>query len=265
MPWPAWWPAPTVLIFLSAFYICWRNRKLVSLELQHLRTHIAADLHDDVGASLSQVAIMSEVSSQAESSRAAALQEIACVSREVLESLSEIVWALDPGHDRLQDLTERMRWFAGETLSARGISLDFRASGPGAEQHLTADARRQIFLIFKECTNNIARHAGASHATITLGGGRDRLHLHVEDDGCGFDLENVARGYGLGNMKQRARLLGGELLARSQPGRGTTLDLKVPMPRRTGWPPLLRIPHEYAVTNGIRRPSMASKEWPHPF
>src|SRR5215831_270590 len=59
MPWPAWWSVPIVLIFFSAFYICWQNRKRVSLELQHLRTRIAADLHDDVGASLSQLAIMS--------------------------------------------------------------------------------------------------------------------------------------------------------------------------------------------------------------
>jgi signal transduction histidine kinase len=259
---PTWLLVPLTLALLGALSACRRNRERLSLELHRLRSRIAADLHDDVGSSLSQVAIMSEVASQTDAAQSAAFEEIAGISRQVLESLSEIVWALDPSHDRLHDLTERMRWFAGETLSARGISLDFRVSAPGCQRDLSLDVRRQVFLVFKECMNNIARHAGAAHATVFLGEERNSLVLHVEDDGCGFDSLHAARGHGLGNMSRRAYLLGGKLETCSRLGQGTTLDMRIPIappPRR--FQQLWRIPHEYA---GKRRPgnsTMTPKPW----
>jgi signal transduction histidine kinase len=262
--WPVWSLSFGITAVFWALYASRRNRERVSLELQRLRSRIAADLHDDVGASLSQVAIMSEVASQATTSQSAALKEIASVSRAVLDSLADTVWALDPSHDRLGDLTERMRWFAGETLSARGISMDFRVLEPAAGNRLGADVRRQVFLIFKECMNNIAKHAGAAHATIVLGGEQDGLLLHVEDDGHGFQPEETTRGHGLGNMNRRARLLGGALETHSQPGRGTSLDLRVPVSSgRRQWRRLWRMLHEYAANRRVEIPNMALKAWRH--
>jgi signal transduction histidine kinase len=235
------------LALLLALSACRRSRERLSVELHRLRSRIAADLHDDIGSSLSQIAIMSEVAGQRNGPQSAALEEIAGVAREVLESLSEVVWALDPSHDRLHDLTERMRWFAGEALSARGISLDFRVSGPGCERGLSTDVRRQIFLIFKECMNNIARHAGAANATVVLGEERNTLILHVEDDGRGFDSNHATPGHGLNNMSRRAHLLGGELKTRSRIGQGTSLDMRIPIGPPPGrMRPQRRIPHEYA-------------------
>jgi signal transduction histidine kinase len=211
------------------------------LELERIRTRIATDLHDDVGASLSQVAIMSEVVSRRAAADREALNEIAGTSRVLLQSMSEIVWAIDPSHDRMHDLIQRMRWFAGETLSGRGVSLHFSVAGEERELRLKVDTRRQVFLIFKESVNNIARHAQARHAKVALKADQNWLVLEVADDGCGFDAVQCGR-HGLRNMAERAHTLGGILEVSSCPGDGTRLVLRVPLGRSPRWRRRLAFP-----------------------
>jgi signal transduction histidine kinase len=230
--WNGWWVV--VFVFAStivAIYFANGWRRQQDFKLQEVRSRIATDLHDDIGSSLSQVAIMCEVLSRQSLTERQTLQEIAGVSRDVLASMSEIVWAVDPSHDHLRDLTQRMRWFAGETLSGRGVVLEFNAMEPAWEVRLEAEIRRQIFLIFKECINNIVRHAGASHARILFRVADNQLVLIVEDDGRGFDLKKVPQGNGLRNIRHRARLLQASLETRSAIGRGTTFALSVPLVR----------------------------------
>jgi signal transduction histidine kinase/ligand-binding sensor domain-containing protein len=227
--WRQWWflMAMAILAAGVSYALHWMRLQRV-LELERVRTRIATDLHDDVGASLSQVAIMSEVLSRRGSADSATLEEIAGTSRELLQSMSEIVWAIDPSHDRLQDLVQRMRWFAGETLSSRGITVQFSGSESDRELRLNLDTRRQIFLIFKESVNNVARHAQARHVKIALATEQNNLVLHVEDDGCGFDLGKPGQGHGLHNMAQRARMLRASLEVISGSGSGTHVVLRVP-------------------------------------
>jgi signal transduction histidine kinase/ligand-binding sensor domain-containing protein len=233
--WRRWWSLMVMAIGLAAIlYTAHRWRMRYVLELERVRTRIATDLHDDVGASLSQVAIMSEVVSRRAESEREALEEIAGASRELLQSMSEIVWAVDPTHDRLSDLTQRMRWFAGETLSACGVALHFSVAAGERELRLGVDTRRQVFLIFKECINNIARHAQARHVYVSLKVVQDYLVLEAEDDGCGFDSSQAA-GHGLRNMTQRARALRGEFALRSRPDGGTHAVLRVPLAQRRPW------------------------------
>jgi signal transduction histidine kinase len=225
-----WWVV--VFVFAStiaAIYFANGWRRQQEFKLQEVRSRIATDLHDDIGSSLSQVAIMCEVLSRQSLTERQTLQEIAGVSRDVLASMSEIVWAVDPSHDHLRDLTQRMRWFAGETLSGRGVALDFNALEPAREIRLDAEIRRQIFLIFKECVNNIVRHSGASHATILFRVADGQLILIVEDDGRGFDLKKVPQGNGLRNIRHRARLLQASVETQSTIGRGTLFALHVPL------------------------------------
>ncbi|MBZ5723663.1 MAG: hypothetical protein LAP87_01585 [Acidobacteriia bacterium] len=231
--WRRWWSLSLMAVALAAgLYGVYRWRMGQLLELERVRTRIATDLHDDVGASLSQVAIMSEVVSRRAGPDRQALDEIAATSRELLQSMSEIVWAIDPSHDRLHDLTQRMRWFAGETLSGRGVALQFSAAPQERDLRIGVDTRRQVFLIFKECVNNIARHAHARHAGIALAVEQNHLVLRVEDDGCGFDAGPAVHGHGLRNMAGRARLLGAALELHSRPGQGTVLRLRVPLGQR---------------------------------
>src|SRR5262249_39107076 len=155
------------------------------LALERMRTRIATDLHDDIGSSLSQIAIMSELAGNGSNSRA--ISEIANLSRDLVDAMSEIVWAINPKHDHLSNLLHRMRRFAADTLEARGIELRFRTSGMERDLPATPEVRRQVFLIFKEAVTNVARHSKAHWADMTLEVTGGKLKLLLRDDGHGFD------------------------------------------------------------------------------
>lgn len=230
--WAQWWFRTLALILLAgAMYAAYRYRMGRLLEVERLRTRIASDLHDDIGASLSRIAIMSEVLIQRaggdKNGLTSQLSDIARGAREMLASMSDIVWAINPSHDHLRDLTQRMRRFASDVLSARDIEFDFRAP---AEQDLKldADTRRELFLVFKEAINNIARHSGCRKAEIDLVRDRAGLALRVYDDGKGLATPASNGGHGLASMRSRAGLLGGDIAVASQPDQGTLITLRVP-------------------------------------
>lgn len=205
-----------------------RVRRLV--ELERVRTRIATDLHDDVGSSLSQIAIWSEVAARdsGEPGIREALGGIASACRETVDSMGDIVWAINPSHDRLGDLVHRMRRFASDVLTARDVAFRFDATLPD-DVALGADLRRQVLLVFKEAVNNAVRHAGATRAeaSVALAGGR--LRVTVRDDGRGFEPSQRNEGHGLASMAARAAALGGMLDVRSAAGQGTTVSLDVPV------------------------------------
>jgi signal transduction histidine kinase len=123
-----------------------------------------------------------------------------------------------------------MRRFANDVLEAANIEVDFRAAEEPADIPLNADERREIFLVFKESVNNIARHARCSHVDIVLNLKRSQLVMTIHDNGQGFRDEPChGQGYGLASMRERARRLGGALHVTSESGRGTTLVLRVPL------------------------------------
>jgi signal transduction histidine kinase len=181
------------------------------------------------------------------------LSLIAGTSREMVDSMSDIVWAINPQRDHLTDLTQRMRRFASDILSARDIGFRFRA--PDAEQdiRLGADLRREVYLIFKETVNNLVKHSGCAEADIELRIVDGWLVLRISDDGRGFDPAQPPAapngngaslgGHGLLSMRRRAVALGGAFEVKSEPGRGTTSTLRVPARNgyslRDGWRKLL--------------------------
>jgi len=207
--------------------------------MERLRTRIATDLHDDIGSTLSQIAILSEVAQRHPPGEDCEqpLVDIAGLSRELVDSMSDIVWAIDPEQDRLDDLTHRMRRFAGDLFSYNGVRVRFQAPGGEKNPRVDADIRRQVFLIFKESLHNSARHSGCSEVDIRLHMGGGWLELALADNGKGFDLARVRCGHGLASMAQRARQLGGELAVETAPGRGAALKLRVPVGRSpvTSW------------------------------
>ncbi len=232
--WQRWWfvTLAALLIGLTVFAI-YRYRVARLLELERVRTRIAIDLHDDIGAGLSRIAVLTEVADhrarEGDLRVTEPLATIAAASRELVDSMSDIVWAINPNRDQLRDLTQRMRRFAGDIFAARDIELIFHA--PGAEQDLRigADVRRQVFLIFKESVNNIARHSGCTKTEIELAIEGGWLALKLSDNGKGFDPVHVCEGNGLTNMRVRAEQLGGQLHINSRGGTGTTVTLKTPL------------------------------------
>jgi signal transduction histidine kinase len=231
--WQRWWFLALIFLAITFFlFALYRYRVAQLLEVERIRTRIATDLHDDIGAGLSRIAILSEVARHEAGELPPVgerLSVIARASRELVDSMSDIVWVINPERDQLRDLTQRMRRFASDVFTARDIQLHFRA--PDADQHLKvgADVRRQIFLIFKEAVNNIARHSQATRAEITLKIESGRVVLTVTDNGRGFDLTEITDGNGLTNMRARARMMNGDLKVASTPGGETKINLTAPL------------------------------------
>jgi signal transduction histidine kinase len=216
-------------------YALYRYRVARLVEVANIRTHIAADLHDDIGSNLTRIAILSEVAhsklGNGSPNVESPLLSIANISRESVASMSDIVWAINPKRDTLLDLVQRMRRFATEVFTPRGIEFSFHAPDGDHDLKLGASVRRDVFLVFKEALNNAVRHSACTSVLMDFQVERSWLILTVRDDGCGFDSEKASEGQGLLSMTRRARGLGGELRVDSKPGRGTEICLRVP--RRT--------------------------------
>jgi len=203
-------------------------------ELEHVRKRIATDLHDDIGSSLTRISLLSEVAhrkgNEAAVSDDGSLLRIAGLSREVVDAMSDIVWAINPERDSLGDLTQRMRHFASDVFNARGIDFRFRLPDSAQDISLGANFRREVFLIFKEAVNNVVRHSQCAEAEIEFRVDPKRnLHLKFSDNGEGFDLSSQSNGHGLASMRERTQGLGGKLEIASTPGKGTVLVLEIPL------------------------------------
>lgn len=255
-----WFVTLAALAVGGIAFAAYRARLARLVELERVRTRIATDLHDDIGSSLSQIAILSEVVSLRVPPDNAPVIEplsvIAGTSREMVDSMSDIVWAINPQRDHLSDLTQRMRRFASDILSARDIAFRFRAPDAAEDIRLGADLRREVYLIFKECVNNLVKHSECRTAELELRVVNHWLVLRITDDGRGFDASQTSPssngngaslgGHGLASMRRRAAALGGQFEVDSERGRGTTSTLKVPARRRhgfnlfRGWKKLLR-------------------------
>jgi signal transduction histidine kinase/ligand-binding sensor domain-containing protein len=258
--WQRWWMRLLMLLAASALlYNLYRYRMARLLEVERLRTRIATDLHDDIGSSLSQIALLSEVARRrpAAEEREEPLADIANLSRELVDSMSDIVWAIDPEQDRLGDLTHRMRRFASDLFSHNGCQV--RLDVPGEDQNppIGADVRRQVFLVFKESLHNTARHSGCTEVVLRFRLADGWLDLSIADNGRGFDLAHTGRGHGLASMRRRAGHLGGGLVVDSAPGRGTTIHLRAPL-ARPSTPFWKRSLHKWVVDSRLIRRIMKS-------
>jgi len=231
-----WFYALVLMLLAFTAYAAHRYRLARALVMERMRTRIATDLHDDIGASLSQIAILCEVLGRrvggSDPAIVEPLSKIASSSREMIDSMSDIVWAVNPRKDRLSDVVQRMRRFATDTAEARDLELAFEAPDAAANLRLGADFRRQIYLVFKEGLNNAVRHSGCRRVEIELARKSGSLTLSVRDDGKGFDPAADSEGHGLASMRRRAEELGGGLTIDSAPGRGTRVFLEVPL---GGW------------------------------
>lgn len=217
------------------------QRQIEAIERQHElereRARIAQDIHDDVGASLSRIAMLSQParSDLAEPERAAAmLSRIYATAREVTRSLDEIVWAIDPRHDTLDSLVDYMGKFAQSFLAPANLRcrLDLPADVPAWP--LTAEIRHNLFLAFKEALNNAVKHAGASEVRIALRVDTDSFVIAVKDNGTGLtsaaastQADRIASGHGLTNMQARLARIGGRCEIASEHGQGTSVSFIV--------------------------------------
>ena len=230
-PWyQRWWFVSLVAVAgVLAAYGVHRTRLARAVHTERLRSRIATDLHDDIGSSLSQIAILAEVARRRAGGShpevAEPLASIATTSRDLVDAMSDIVWAVNPRTDSLSDVTRRMHRFAEETLGGADIALTFSAPPEDTDLKIGADLRRELYLILKESVNNVARHSGASEASIELALRRHELRLEIIDNGRGFDAAARVDGNGIASMKKRAAAFGGLLSIDSRPGHGSRVRL----------------------------------------
>jgi signal transduction histidine kinase len=224
--WLRWWFLSLALLTAAAAAFALHRYRLARVvELERVRMRIATDLHDDVGANLTRIAILSEVARQQPRAEApeldAPLSSIADIARESVATMSDIVWAITPERDTLPDLVRRMRDHAEEVFESRDIRLRLDLPDLAHPVKLGVDVRRDLY--------NAARHSGCSTVAIVLRTSGSGLSLEVTDDGVGFEVAAGTDGNGLGSMRTRAGRLGGSLDVRSAPGAGTTVCLRIPL------------------------------------
>ena len=233
--WLRWWflalSATAVGLMARAAY---RYRVARLLEIANMRTRIATDLHDDIGANLTRIALLSEVASRTPGAEPGGrgdgpLSSIARIARESVSSMSDIVWAINPKRESLLDLTRRMRQHAEEVFTLRDIDLRFDGPSAADSLKLGMDVRRDLLLVFKEAVNNCARHSRSERVEIALRVEGPRLVLTVVDHGVGFDPSIQGDGQGLLSMERRAHRLNGSLGITSGSGGGTAVTLDIPI------------------------------------
>jgi PAS domain S-box-containing protein len=214
-----------------------RSREERFAELERVRKRIATDLHDDIGSSLTRISLLSEVAKQQIDADHKALHEpltsIAALSRQLVDSMSDIVWAINPERDHLSDLSRRMRHFVSDVCTARQIAFRFETPPPERDVTVGANVRRELYLLFKEAVTNMARHSRCSEADLEFREDECGLLLQIADNGRGFDISAVRDGHGLLSMRQRTQALGGHFDVVSAPGRGTILTFTIPLRERT--------------------------------
>jgi ligand-binding sensor domain-containing protein/signal transduction histidine kinase len=239
--WRRWWFESILLAAaLALAYGLHAYRLKNILALERMRTAIATDLHDDIGTSLAQIAVLSEVAqvngAESVSQSDPPLARIGDLAREVTDSVNDIVWSIRSGDESLESLTRRMREFAAEFLEPAGIEFSWAAAKAPPGLKLTLNSRRQIFLIYKECMHNLLKHSGCRAARITFEVGNQEAVMTVADNGKGLNGSSRSQssrgGNGLSNMRRRAESMAGSVEFSTSPGGGCQVTLRLPVRKR---------------------------------
>lgn len=228
--WATWWFRAIALIFLISFgYLIYRYRVNQLLQLERIRVQIASDLHDDVGSSLTKIAIHSEIiqNTKDKNKVTSSSAKIGTMSREIITSLSDIIWSIDARNDKVGDLVDRMRDYLDTVFPAGRVTTNFQTNGLIFENTISQELRQNIYLIFKETVNNAAKYSEASEVKIKMTNGSGIFRLEISDDGKGINLNEKKSGnHGLENMKHRAERIGGEFKIENKNGTQITLIVK---------------------------------------
>ena len=225
--------AAVALAGLAFFVHTQRLQSRVAIE--RVRNAIAMDLHDDIGASLSRMSVLSESLKSrlhvGDDDVHRLLDDMADSSRRLVSDMADIVWALDPRRDQIGDLASRLRAFGSDLLETRGVEWAVDAPLEDSPQRLPSEVRRQLYLVFKEGIHNIGKHAGARRATLRLHLGDGRVSGELIDDGRGI-APGGPGGNGLGSMRARVAHLAGTIDIVHAADGGTRIHIVVPLPGR---------------------------------
>jgi signal transduction histidine kinase len=233
----SWFLTLAIAVFSALAWLAHRYDLSRRLELERMRLRIARDLHDDLGASLTRMTILTELASREarpQNPKAGGdLSRIAEMARGMVDALGELVWAVDPRRDDMASTSRRIRRYATDVLEPLGIAWTLEISDPGFPP-LTPEQRRHVLLIFQEALRNAARHSHCSRVELFLRVEADEYVVRIRDNGCGLPDPIPELGSGLLNLRSRAAALGGGLSIVSSPGAGSDLTVRFPA-GKAGW------------------------------
>jgi signal transduction histidine kinase len=240
-----WFRALILVLFTAGVvatvrFVSFRHlrRQMVALEQQALldkeRARIAKDLHDDLGANMTQITLLLELASQQHAEPEAAhdrLGEGLRASREAIKSLDAAVWAVNPANNTLPELVAYIGQFAIEFLQQAGMRCEADLPDHPPDWPVSAELRHNLFLIVKEALNNVVRHAHATKVLLHISVTSAALVLRIQDDGRGLEgPPQEPSANGLRNMRQRADELKAQFEIKSKPGQGTVITVRYPWP-----------------------------------
>jgi signal transduction histidine kinase len=224
-----------------------RSRKILQIELdlekkvkileiqsaeQRIKDRVARDLHDDIAASISGIRILGQVARSQFGDRAPdakpLLEQINESAKNALESISDLIWAVKPHPDYLNDMADRMRNHAAQMLDAKDIEYSINIPRDLPFFELGVEVRRNMYLIFKEALNNALKYSLCTQVEIEMFVRDGRLVLRVADNGQGFEPgARTSDSNGMLNMERRALELGGAFSLRAAPGEGTSVEVSL--------------------------------------
>ena len=231
--WRTWWAYLLwFLIGASIVYAVYDYRKQNRKALSDVRQKIASDLHDEIGSTLNSISVYSEVATQQVETNTqnakSILQKMGSASRNMIDTMNDIVWSINPVNDQFENILQRMQYFAGELLSGKNILLQFEAQEEVKDIRLPMVKRKDFYLIFKEAVTNAYKYSSAKNVNVSIGMESGKLIMIISDDGAGFEsTDYTLGGNGLINMQTRAKEINAQLHIKSWPQKGTRIELKM--------------------------------------
>lgn len=238
----SWWFIGLAILFFIlavsfANYIIYQYKIRQALRLERLRSNISTDLHDEIGTSLSSIAIFAELvkreSASGSTKNSEMLERIENTSRDLIDKMSDIVWAINPGNDKFEDALLKLKDYSVKILESRRMNVELNLDTGNEKIILPMDIRRNLLSIFKEVVTNAAKYSNASTVKIELRfyeKPEKKIFLSIEDNGIGFDVNKHMNGYGLKNIKQRSNEINAKLQLNSSTGKGTSFIIEIPIP-----------------------------------
>ena len=221
-----------VILFIAGMiYYLWQLKLNRIQERFRLRNKIAMDLHDEIGSTLTSINILSKISKnsihKSPLQAAEMMDQINTQSKTIQQNMSDIVWAIRPDNDKLENLLIRMREYTAQTLEVQLIKITFDVDETLLNKSLSLEQRKELLLIFKEAINNIVKHAGATEVLVRLSKQQKMLQLEIQDNGHWSDLKKTT-GTGVRSMQQRAESMGAGLKMEVS-AQGTNITLTMPL------------------------------------
>jgi two-component system, NarL family, sensor histidine kinase UhpB len=220
-----------ILAVVFAFaYVVSRSRLKQLRASQKLRNQIAADLHDEIGSTLSSISILSELvafQQKKEQFNPEIMTQVSSDARNVIEKMDEIIWTINPDNDEFYNLETRLKSYAIPMLESKEIDFKFDFSPELENVKIDMGIRRDIYLILKEAINNMVKYSNCKKAKIIADVDNLKINFKIIDNGIGFDLNSDSVRNGQKNMYSRAKKIGADLDIQSEVGKGTEVTLSI--------------------------------------